>query len=268
MIAKERSPYALVTVVERGRLRLLELDGRVQSAMDPHDPDYMPYTYSQLMGTAVAAWPGSQNDAPAEMLVVGLGGGTLPRHAVQRYPRLSMYVVELDPVVVKFAKAHFGIGDRMQITVMDGRRFLETNTRRYDIIALDAFGPKYIPPSLMTREFLEVVRARLKPGGLLTVNTWVSSRWSDLETRTYQEVFPLVFELLHPDEPTSNRILVAGPAVPSMEALRSQALATDRRKKFREFSVPRILSGLRLLSKRSDVPVLTDENVRRLTGQR
>ena len=264
VLAREKSPYAIVSVVEKGRLRFLKLDDRVQSAMDPGHPYHMPYTYSQLMGTAVAAWPGSATDRPVQVLIIGLGGGTLSRHLTHRYPRAEIHVAELDPVVVKFARQFFALDRRVRVHVGDGRRHLADNTKRYDVIALDAFGPDYIPPALMTQEFLELVRSRLTPGGLLCVNTWVSSRWSLHETRTYQEVFPVVLELLHPDEPTSNRILIAGPSVPSVDEVKAHALATEQRKRFAEFSVKHILEGLRRLDVRPPVAVLTDSNVHSL----
>ena len=268
VLARQKSPYAVVSVVERGRLRFLLLDGRIQSGMDPRRPSHMPYTYSRLMGTAIAAWPGSAVDAPADVLVVGLGGGTLSRHLVRRYPNAHVEVAELDPVVVTFARKYFSVAERIAVHVGDGRKYLENHSKKYDVIALDAFGPNYIPPALMTREFLMLVKSRLKPGGLLTVNTWVSSRWTDHETRTYQDVFPVLLELLHPDEPTTNRILIAGPSVDSVEGVGRRARASAAKKRFTEFSVSRILQGLSHRDDRTKGKVLTDANVRSVLEQK
>lgn len=267
LLAQKRSPYSVVSVEERGTTRYLKLGDLIQSAWDPKRPRRMPYPYSKLMATAVAGWPGSAQDQPASFLMIGLGGGTLTRHLSERYPRLAMTVVELDPVVVEFAKKYFGVSPKIEVHVADGRAFLEKNLRRFDIIALDAFSENYIPPALMTREFLVLVASRLKPGGLLLVNTWSTSRWRDYETRTYQEVFPVLLELTHPDAPNSNRILIAGPAATSSAGLRMHALATHKKKNIDEFSVPHILTGLTHLTQRPKADVLTDANVHRIVKQ-
>eukprot|EP00656_Telonema_subtile_P046015 TRINITY_DN52314_c0_g1_i1.p1 TRINITY_DN52314_c0_g1~~TRINITY_DN52314_c0_g1_i1.p1 ORF type:complete len:164 (+),score=62.85 TRINITY_DN52314_c0_g1_i1:148-639(+) len=66
-------------------------------------------------------------------LVIGLGGGVLPRFLVKSFPEASVEVVELDPVVVKVAEKHFGcsgIGldghgmERLQLHAADGKQFI------------------------------------------------------------------------------------------------------------------------------------------------
>lgn len=83
-----------------------------------------------------------------------------------------MDVVEIDPRVVDVAKQYFALpqDQRLQVHVGDGRRFLERNSKQYDMIILDAYFAKSIPFQLATHEFMTAVKARLKPGGVAAFN--------------------------------------------------------------------------------------------------
>jgi spermidine synthase len=74
----------------------------------------------------------------------------------------------------------------------DGRMFIKRAgkaSQRYDLVMLDAFDHEYIPEHLLTREFLQEVKASLTPDGVLAANTFSSSRLYDHESVTYAEVF-------------------------------------------------------------------------------
>ena len=115
--------------------------------------------------------------------------------------------------------------------VEDGRRFLVANDGPWDAIVVDAFYSDSIPFHLATREFLELVRSRLAPGGTVVTNIIGAVRGPDSRLfrsmlRTYRAVFPTVS--IHPCstraetdlEAIRNIILVAGDAAaPSKEFL-------------------------------------------------
>ncbi len=108
-----------------------------------------------------------------------------------------MRVVEIDPEVVDVARKWFAFPRSIPVTVDDGRRYLERHDRRYDVIAVDAYYADAIPFHLTTREFLETVRARLKPGGVVVANVIGAVRGDGSKllrsfVRTYREVFPTV----------------------------------------------------------------------------
>ena len=52
----------------------------------------------------------------------------------------------------------------------DARPFLRRRDRRYDVIYVDAYHQPYVPFYLATREFFELVRDRLAPGGVVALN--------------------------------------------------------------------------------------------------
>jgi spermidine synthase len=87
---------------------------------------------------------------------------------------------------------------------------------------VDAYRQPYIPFYLATREFFELVRDRLAPGGVVIVNAGHPEGNDDLETvlgRTMESAFPTV--LRHPIEDT-NTLLVASEAPISARALQER----------------------------------------------
>ncbi len=195
LLERRRSEYneILVTETDRGlRVLRFEPDGARQTVVKPGDPEHLELPYARVipLGLALA-------DDPQRVLVVGLGGGTIPSLFRKHLPELWIDAVEIDPEVVHVAKRYFGFREdaAMRAYVQDGRRFIEQRRNLYDVIFLDAFGTDSIPHSLTTREFLQSVRRALKPGGLVVGNVWNrSSNWLyDSMIVTYQDVFDSVY---------------------------------------------------------------------------
>ena len=67
----------------------------------------------------------------------------------------------------RVGRRYFGLGDNPRLTVhdADARPFLRRTDERYDLIVVDAYHQPYVPFYLATREFFQLVRERLAPGG-------------------------------------------------------------------------------------------------------
>ncbi|MCY2991483.1 MAG: fused MFS/spermidine synthase [Planctomycetota bacterium] len=211
VLFQKASPYNTVIVTENERgLRTLRFEqgGARQSVVKVGDPDHLELPYASVMPVGLAFV-----EKPRQVLVVGLGGGTVPSFLHKHFPSMHLDVVDIDPVVVQVAKEFFGFreDDRLRAYAEDGRKFIEQRPRRYDIIFLDAFGAENVPYHLATREFLESVRAALTPEGIVVGNIWSrsSNPLYDSMVRTYQEVFPEV-TIFHV-RGVSNRIVVGVP---------------------------------------------------------
>ena len=59
----------------------------------------------------------------------------------------------------------------LNVIIGDGRLNLERSNQQYDIIAVDAYRPPYIPPHMTTREFFEICASHLTDDGVLTINS-------------------------------------------------------------------------------------------------
>jgi spermidine synthase len=108
----------------------------------------------------------------ARMLVVGNAGGTIARAYGELYPDVAIDGVEIDPKVTEAGRRYLGLGDNPRLRVIDddGRPYLQLTDERYDLIVVDAYRQPYIPFYLATKEFFELTRDRLLPGGVLALN--------------------------------------------------------------------------------------------------
>ena len=83
----------------------------------------------------------------------------------------------------------------MRVFAEDARPWLERSQGGYDAIMVDAYRQPYIPFYLATREFFELTRERLAPGGLAIVNVGHPEGAQELERvlgRTMAAAFPRV----------------------------------------------------------------------------
>jgi hypothetical protein len=58
----------------------------------------------------------------------------------------------------------------LEVHDLDARSYLRQTDERYDLIIVDAYRPPYVPFYLTTKEFFELVRDRLHPGGIVALN--------------------------------------------------------------------------------------------------
>jgi spermidine synthase len=129
------------------------------------------------------------------MLVIGNSGGTVARAFGRLYPDVDIVGVEIDPRVTEAGRRFLGLGDnpRLRVEDADGRPYLRLTDERFDIIVVDAYKQPYIPFYLATREFFELTRDRLNPGGVLALNVAAvpgSSRLSQAIGSTVRAVYP------------------------------------------------------------------------------
>jgi spermidine synthase len=224
-IHTEKSLYRDVIVYEQDgeRCMCFTRECRIgrQSCVILKDPHRFALNYARMMmaGTLFTG------PAPKRVLIVGLGGGTLPMALAEVLPEAQIDVVEIDPAVTRVAKRYFGFkdGPKMKVFEVDGRVYVKRAIRegkQYDAILLDAFDHEYIPEHLLTKEFLAEVKSVLAPDGRLIANTFSSSRLYDHESATYASVYGSFFNLKR-----ENRVIVARPAgLPNADAIRQKAL--------------------------------------------
>ena len=230
-------PFAFGTLVvteDDEGLRTLRFapGGARQSVVKPGDPEYLALHYAPVMLSVLAL-----AEEPRRMLIVGLGGGTLPMFLRKHYPDATIDVVDIDPDVVYVAKEFFGFREDngMRAHVADGRQFIEKTAEPYDVIFLDAFGSDSVPQHLTTQEFLHAVRRAVKPGGSVAGNLWGRgyNPLYDAMVRTYQEVFDEIYVL--DVREAANRILLAlpRPQMLTREELTQIARNVSAQKQFR-----------------------------------
>jgi hypothetical protein len=135
---------------------------------------------------------------PKTMLVIGNAGGTTARAFGRLYPDVQIDGVEIDPEVTEVGRRYFGLDDNLHLHVItaDGRPYLASTDKRYDIIAIDAYHQPYIPFYLATEEFFRLVRDHLTPDGIVALNVATvpgDERLSDAVGTTLLADFPSVW---------------------------------------------------------------------------
>jgi spermidine synthase len=268
LVFSKDTEYHHLAVVDDADTRYLRFDNSFQSGMYLDRPFATRFDYTDYLALGLAYRPTAR-----DVLFVGLGGGSAPKRFWRDFPRLDLQVAELDPVVADVAYRYFGLprSDRLRVDVKDGRRFLADDERRWDVIAVDAYFADSIPFHLATREFLELAKSRLEPGGVIVSNVIGSLAGPNSKLfrsfyATYRSVFPTV--LVHPvvepgerdDTVLRNIILVAGEgAAPTKEFLLERWESVRRSAP----TAPGLATAIRERRdgsiRTADVPVLTDD---------
>ncbi len=148
---------------------------------------------------------------PRRIAILGNAGGTVARAFGHFFPATAVDAVEIDPELTELGRRYLDLRNpRMRTFAEDARPWLERSEGGYDAIMVDAYRQPYIPFYLATREFFELTRDRLAPGGLVIVNVGHPEGGQELERvlgRTMAAAFPRVQR--YPIEET-NTLLVAG----------------------------------------------------------
>lgn len=212
VLHEERSLYRNIIISEASGQRCMRfvLHDKVnhnQSCVYLNEPKKLVFDYTKMVLAALLIKP-----EPKTILLVGLGGGTLPMVFHELLPNAHITSVEIDPAVVKAAQRYFAYQESPQVMTetLDARVMIKRAGRqgkKWDLVVLDAFNGDYIPEHLMTREFLQEVQAVLNPAGLVAANTFADSRLYHHETATYNAVFSHIRML---SVRQGNRIIVAG----------------------------------------------------------
>lgn len=191
LVSYEESPGGTVAVIEQGRqgasFRRLYISGVSNSGDAIGSLRYM--RLQALLPLLV------HTQEPRSALVVALGTG-ITAGALTQYPGLERRVTaELLPAVVRAVPEFRGNYDvsrhpRSDIRVRDGRHELLRSPERYDLITLEPPPPSAAGVvNLYSRDFYELARSRLQPGGLF-------AQWLPLATQNDEDSRALVRSFL------------------------------------------------------------------------
>ncbi|KAK3900651.1 polyamine aminopropyltransferase [Staphylotrichum tortipilum] len=129
--------------------------------------------FAMLEAVRLVEMPELVPDNKAKALVIGLGIGTTPAALVAH--GIDTTVVELDPVVHRFASKYFQLPSNHTAVIEDAvtytaRLAADDTAARYDYIIHDVFTGGAEPIALFTLEFLQNLDTLLKPNGVVAIN--------------------------------------------------------------------------------------------------
>lgn len=194
ILSRTRSPFNDIFVIERENLREMWFQGNgrfyLQTRINLDRPADLALIYARLL-LAPLIW----NPDPSRILMIGLGGGVLPRFLNEVYPDIGIDVVEVDARVTELARRYFGFKEspRLRVFEKDGRAFVKQRSRQYDMVFLDAFKGGAVPYHLKTVEFYREIAQLLTESGLLVTNLYgKSNALKPRDRKTLEAVFPRV----------------------------------------------------------------------------
>ena len=171
----------------------------------------------------------AQDRPPGRVAILGNAAGTTARAYGHYFPQTAVDGVEIDGELTEIGRRFFDMeGPHLTTHTADARPFLRRTKQRYDAIFVDAYRQPYIPFYLATREFFELARDRLRPGGVVVVNAGHPEGSTKLEkvlSATMAEVFPTV--LRDPSEDV-NTLLLGTEGSASAQRLRANAPTLPR----------------------------------------
>lgn len=197
----------------------------LQAAMRLDNPVELPIAYERYMTVGMAYLP----EPPKRVLAVGLGAGSSARYLLHFLPNVRMDVAEVDGEVIRLAKEHFHLptDPRLNVVNEDGRVFLNrAPDGEYDLILLDAFSHSFAPFHLTTQEFLQLVKRKLAPGGVVAQNIAPTMMLFGSSVATAETVF----DHIDAYEASGNVVLIGynGPKITD-EALVTSAMELQKR---------------------------------------
>jgi spermidine synthase len=166
VIFEKESIHNYIQVIERDGVRYLKLnEGYAYHSI-----------YNENSVTVGGIWdyftvlPLLNPDAE-DALIIGLAGGTVAREYRHFFPHIKIDGVEIDGDIIQAGGEYFDMaGSNLRAYHMDGRSYLSSAEKSYDIIIVDAYKQPYIPFHLTTLEFFLEIGDHLKDNGVVAIN--------------------------------------------------------------------------------------------------
>ena len=216
-----------IEISEEAGVRYLHFSSDwVQGAMRIRRPNALELAYTREMMAGLLLRP--EAPWPRQVLLIGLGAGSLTKFIYHNLPQTRITVVEISPQVLIAAKQYFKLPDdaeRLHVIVGDGAAYMRDSDARFDYILVDGFDKNARAGALDTLPFYQACRERLSADGLLAVNLLGRSRGFQASVGRIKEAFD-GRALALPSCDSGNTIAfaaAASPATTSLDELRQRA---------------------------------------------
>ena len=177
----------------------------IQSRMQLQRADALDLEYTRLMMGFLLFDP-----APAQIALIGLGGGSLVKFCHRHLQRSALTVAEINPHVVALRGAFEVPPDdaRLRVITTDGAHLVRDTRERFDVLLVDGFDTEGLPKALRSQRFYDHCADVLQPGGLLVVNLHNDRVHCDTWVERIRRSFAGSV-LLVDDSDASNRVVFA-----------------------------------------------------------
>jgi predicted membrane-bound spermidine synthase len=277
ILYEDESLYNYIAVRQWGSERHLELNDGVgiHSIYHPNSvlsfgiwdyfllaPFFQPDP-GQVAATIEAGAPPIEN-----MLLIGLAAGTVSELVTDLYGPVEITGIELDSQIIEVAQEYFAMDQpNLAPVAADGRAWLaqQPPAAQWELIAIDAYRPPYIPFHLTTVEFFELVREHMTEEGVLAINvgrTDTNFALVDALTATLLQIFPTVYAIDEPGPPATlaNTLVIAVQQPVDVTDVRTtlEDLPVSLLSELRTFAAD-AAAAVREVAQQPEAPVFTDD---------
>ncbi|GAB4474320.1 MAG: fused MFS/spermidine synthase [Anaerolineales bacterium] len=215
-IFESESAYNYIQVLENGGYRYLRLNEGQGIHSIWHEEQlfyggpweqFLAGPFFNLSANGGIYWPSHVQ----RIAIIGLAAGTTARQATAVFGAIPIDGYELDPEIIDLGKRYFGMNmPNLNAIAQDGRWGIAHSPYRYQLIAVDAYRPPYIPWHLTTLEFFQILQEHLSEDGVVAINVGRAPhdrRLIDGFVGTLGVIFPSIYIMDLPD--TFNSIIYA-----------------------------------------------------------
>ena len=174
LVHQSHDDEGVLEIVEKEGVRALHFGSHArQSSMLLADPNRLHSLYARAMMAGLLF-----HDNPSDILMIGLGGGTIAKFLLHHFTDCRLKVVEFRSSVLKIARSHFGLpfDPRMKIKIGCGAQHVYQHSKEYserhDLILIDAYDHAGMAPEVSSEVFFDNCRTLLTKNGLLIINLW------------------------------------------------------------------------------------------------
>ena len=191
-----------IQVIDKKNVRHLRFGNSIrQSSINKASPFKLQTKYTRDIAKVFDHY----KDIPENILVLGLGAGTIPTYLYHRFPKTKIYVVEILPELKEIASNYFSMpkNERLEVIIGDAYDYINVGVRRtalketqikFDLIFMDVFGKNAIPKKFRTEKFYAGLYQLTSTDGYVAFNTWVDPSSYGNYIRKLQNVFDEVIE--------------------------------------------------------------------------
>ncbi len=178
-----------ISVKEFGDVRVLDMNGLPMSIYDINTgqtAEYVDYLNNVYLYTM-------PHDRVRNVLVLGAGGFTAGLDDTFH----NYTFVDIEHTLQDISEQYFldrPIGANKRFVVQDASQFLKNTDQLYDVIILDVYSNSYqIPEGFITAEFMQRVKSRVAPDGMVIMNVIAGAGFGDKFARVFDNTFHHVF---------------------------------------------------------------------------
>ena len=190
--------YGPVKVIDDGNHRRLSFgDDDFQSCMVKQAPLQLQFDYLRAMVLAALLQPHTQPNAaaPNQVLLLGLGAGSLARFLHHYFPAIHLSVVELRQLVITVASQFFDLPDcpRLEVIQDNAADFLAYDNNHYTLVMSDIYTEEGVDHAQLSEGYINACKARLKPNGWLVLNCWYEHKGRTSLIQSLKQAFKQLY---------------------------------------------------------------------------